>query len=102
MVSNIFIITILFYISKYNQPLNIFNLPYLDGWKEEKKKFCPFCNSTYDTMAEAKSACEDDQNGNVVYDLFCDNVGYFCICPLTAVLTQTHPRGIDCIYVKND
>ena len=53
-------------------------------------------------MTEAKSACENDQNSNVIYDLFCDDVGYFCICPLTSVVTQTHPRGIDCIYVKND
>ena len=45
-------------------------------------------------------ACEKDQDCNVIYDLFCDDVGYFCICPLVSVVEQTHPRGTDCIYVK--
>jgi hypothetical protein len=71
-----------------------------DGWKKEQKKFCPFCNSTYDTMSEAKSACEEDQDCNVIYDLFCDDIGYFCICPFVFVVEQTHPKGVDCIYVK--
>lgn len=51
-------------------------------------------------MVEAKSACEQDQDCKAVYDLFCDDVGYFCICPFTSILRQTHSRGIDCIYVK--
>ena len=73
---------------------------FLDGWKKEDKKFCPSCTGTYDTLGEAKLACEKEQDCNVIYDLFCDNVGYFCICPFDSVVEQTHPRGIDCIHVK--
>ena len=73
-----------------------------DNWVKEKKKFCPYCNRTYYSLANAKLACENDPERNVIYDLFCDNSGYFCICPFTSVLRQTHPRGIDCIYVKNN
>ena len=36
----------------------------------------------------------------VIYDMFCDGVGYFCICPRMKIIKQTHPRGIDCLYEK--
>ena len=80
-----------------------YSILFLDGWKKEDKKFCRYCTSTYDTMEEAKLALQKDQGmPKVIYDLFCDGVGYFCICPLESVIVQTHPRGIDCIYVKKD
>ena len=53
-------------------------------------------------MEEAKIACEQDQACKVIYDLFCDKLGYFCICPFDSLVKQTHPRGIDCVYVKDD
>ena len=74
----------------------------MDGWTEETKKFCPFCNSTYDTIVEAKTACEQDQECKVIYDLFCDNVGYFCTCPFNSIVEQTHSKGIDCVYIKDE
>ena len=62
--------------------------------------FCPFCERTYETLDEAKNGCEQDPNCNVIYDLFCDTTGYFCTCPLTAVVSQTHSKAIDCVYTK--
>ena len=41
-----------------------------------------------------------DVNDHVIYDMFCDGVGYFCICPRVQIIQQTHPRGIDCVYEK--
>ena len=79
-----------------------YSILFLDGWKKEDKKFCPYCTSTYNTMGEAKLACQKDPDCKVIYDLFCDGLGYFCICPIESVIVQTHPRGIDCIYVKKD
>ena len=71
-------------------------------WTKEERKFCPFCNSTYDTLEDAKFACEQDENCRVVYDLFCDDIGYFCICPIDSIVTQFHPRGNDCVYWKEE
>ena len=73
---------------------------FTDGWKKEYKKFCPFCNKTYETAQEAKMGCKFDPNCNVIYDLFCDAIGYFCQCPLNSIVSQTHPHAIDCIYIK--
>ena len=68
-------------------------------WTKLDKHFCRFCNSTYDTMMEAIVGLEN-VNDQVIYDMFCDGVGYFCICPLDSIIKQTHPRGIDCLYTK--
>ena len=43
---------------------------------------------------------EIDGKKQVIYDMFCDGVGYFCTCPEDEMLIQTHPRGIDCAYVE--
>ena len=43
---------------------------------------------------------EKDIKNQVIYDKFCDGVGYFCICPRINIIKQTHPRGIDCLYEK--
>ena len=32
--------------------------------------------------------------------MFCDEVGYFCVCDYKDIIEQTHPRGIDCLYTK--
>lgn len=79
----------------------IFQIDPLWGWTQQKKKFCPTCDSTYDTIEEAFWACEQIQDCKVVYDLFCDGEGYFCICPINTVVQQTHPRGLDCLYTKD-
>ena len=71
-------------------------------WSKVKGDFCPYCNSTYDTIDDAKSACEQDQDCKAVYDLFCDAIGYFCICPHDSIAQQVHPRGIDCIHWKRE
>ena len=63
------------------------------------KYFCPICNSTYDTMKEAMIALKN-YNDMVIYDMFCDEVGYFCVCNYDDIVEQTHPRGIDCLYAK--
>lgn len=44
-------------------------------------------------------------SGQVIYDMFCDGVGYFCTCSEDQnaedrYIPQVHPRGIDCIYEK--
>ena len=70
------------------------------GWREEKRKFCRNCVNTFDTIEDAKSACEKDYECNAVYDLFCDDVGRFCTCRFNNVVEQTHPRAIDSIYKK--
>ena len=70
-----------------------------DGWKKVDKYFCPFCNATYDTKNEAIVALEN-KNDKVIYDMFCDEVGYFCVCNYDDIVEQTHPRGIDCLYAK--
>ena len=62
--------------------------------------FCPFCNKTYHTMKEAEQSCKTDSTCEIIYDLFCDGVGYFCTCPIEALIKQKHPNGIDCIYRK--
>ena len=51
-------------------------------------------------MIEALLALKnvDDQ---VIYDVFCDEADYFCICPYDSVIQQIHPRGIDCLYKKD-
>ena len=41
-----------------------------------------------------------DGKKQVIYDMFCDGVGYFCTCPEEEMVKQTHPRGIDCAYVE--
>ena len=79
----------------------LYQCPIAD-WKKEERKFCPFCTSIYDTLANAKAECKQDPNCNVIYDLFCDGSGYFCSCPMNRVITQTHPDAIDCIYTKNE
>ena len=71
-------------------------------WNVEQKRFCPFCNNTYSTIEEAKAECSRDQDCNVIYDLFCDDVGYFCDCPIDSLITQTHARGIDCVHLKQN
>ena len=43
---------------------------------------------------------EIDGKKMVIYDMFCDGVGYFCTCPEEEMVKQTHPRGIDCVYVE--
>ena len=72
----------------------------LGKWKKENKKFCHKCNEVYDTMKEAKTACLKDSSCRVIYELFCDDLGYFCTCPMWSVREQTHPKAVDCIYVK--
>ena len=69
-------------------------------WDIQDKKFCPKCDVVYETLAEAKLACAKDNTCRVIYDLFCDNKGYFCTCPMWSVRVQTHPKGVDCIHVK--
>ena len=69
-------------------------------WKKHHKYFCRFCNSTYDTMMEATLGLEN--MNDVIYDMFCDGVGYFCICPFDSIIKQTHPKGIDCIYANEN
>ena len=32
--------------------------------------------------------------------MFCDEVGYFCVCDYKDIIKQSHPRGIDCLYTK--
>ena len=51
-------------------------------------------------MKEAKTACLKDSRCRVIYDLFCDGLGYFCTCPVWSVREQTHPKALDCIHVK--
>ena len=51
-------------------------------------------------MEDAKDNCRSDPNCGIIYDLFCDGVGYFCICPIEDVIKQAHPNGIDCIYKR--
>ena len=63
------------------------------------KHFCPYCNYTYDTMREAMVGLKN-KNDMVIYDMFCDGVGYFCACNYDDIVKQTHPRGIDCLYAK--
>ena len=43
---------------------------------------------------------EIDGKKMVIYDMFCDGVGYFCTCPEEEMIKQTHPMGIDCVYVE--
>ena len=50
-------------------------------------------------MLEAIIAMNDASN-KVIYDMFCDGVGYFCICPRMQIKKQSHPKGIDCVYEK--
>ena len=64
------------------------------------KYFCEFCNMTFDTIVEAIVAL-DGVNDMVIYDMFCDEVGYFCVCPYNDIIEQTHKRGIDCLYSKS-
>ena len=66
----------------------------------EDKKFCRRCSTPYDSLEEAKSACENEKNCAAVYDLFCDGKGYFCTCNVFSVFEQTHRNGMDCIYHK--
>ena len=51
-------------------------------------------------MIEAMFGLEN-VNGQVIYDIFCDGEGYFCTCPYDAIKKQTHPKGIDCLYIKD-
>ena len=51
-------------------------------------------------MSEAMVAL-DDVNDMVIYDMFCDGVGYFCVCPYNNIIEQTHTRGIDCLFSKS-
>ena len=67
---------------------------------QEMGRFCPYCNATFNNMEEAKEACRPDDKCGIIYDLFCDGEGYFCICPSEALIKQTHRDGIDCIYKK--
>ena len=69
-------------------------------WSKEEKKFCTHCKSVHDTFNEATAACQQDVSCDVVYDLFCDDVAYFCTCSQITLEVQTHPKGIDCIYRK--
>ena len=64
------------------------------------RMFCPYCNKTFNTFDDAKNDCRFDQSCGIIYDLFCDGKGYFCICPTEALIKQTHPNGIDCIYKR--
>ena len=70
------------------------------GWSKEEKKFCPHCKSAHATFDEATTACEQDVSCDVVYDLFCDDLAYFCTCSRITLKVQTHPKGLDCIYRK--
>ena len=72
------------------------------GWIVEAKKFCTSCASSYSTIEEAKSACEQDYECNAVYDLFCDGIGSFCTCRFNLVIDQTHPKALDCIHKKKN
>ena len=76
-------------------------------WEKKDKYFCRNCtnNKGYDTMMEAILDLKNvgnEINGKkmVIYDMFCDGVGYFCTCPREEMIKQTHPRGIDCVYVE--
>ena len=70
------------------------------SWKKMDKHFCQFCNMTFETMSEAIVAL-DGVNNMVIYDMFCDGVGYFCVCPHNDIIEQTHKNGIDCLYSKS-
>ena len=72
----------------------------LGKWKKENKRFCPKCNEVYDTMIDAKTACLKDSSCRIIYDLFCDDLGYVCTCPIWSVHEQTQSKALDCIYVK--
>ena len=79
----------------------LFNYLAENAWKKRDKYFCRTCTNPYDTMLEAIFHMKD-VNDKVIYDMFCDGVGYFCICPRAQIIKQTHPRGIDCLYEKID
>ena len=68
-------------------------------WQKKDKYFCRVCNRPFDTMVEAIEGMENLQD-MVIYDMFCDGVGVFCVCPYDDIIKQTHPKGIDCIFRK--
>ena len=68
-------------------------------WEKKDKYFCRVCNLTFDTMVEAIEGLENVQD-MVIYDMFCDGVGLFCVCPYEDIIKQTHPKGIDCLYKR--
>ena len=70
------------------------------GWTQEHHMFCKHCSSFYETVEEAKTACENESNCEAVYDLFCDGIGSFCTCNTFSVVRQTHPKGMDCVLRK--
>ena len=72
----------------------------LQEFQKEDGHFCPFCNTTYNTLQDAIVGCKPDPDCNIIYDVFCDGVGYFCTCPIESLIKQSHPNGIDCIYKR--
>ena len=68
-------------------------------WQKKDKYFCPVCNRPFDTMLEAIEGLRNVHD-TVIYDMFCDGVGSFCVCPYDEIIKQTHPKGIDCLYKR--
>ena len=68
-------------------------------WQKQDKYFCRICNRPFDTMVEAIEGLRNIQD-RVIYDMFCDGIGLFCVCPYEDIIKQTHPKGIDCLYKR--
>ena len=76
-----------------------FTILWIVFWKKGGQ-FCPFCNGTYGTLEEAVISCKPNAECDLIYDLYCDGAGYFCTCPISSVMNQTNPKGIDCVYKR--
>ena len=74
---------------------------YLSGLKYVKRGRMECYSDRYEdysTLEGSQSACTRDNNCQGVYDLGCDAVGSFYLCPLNAQLAFSFGRS--CVYTK--
>ena len=83
---------------------NEFKYALFSGYTKQEGKHC--WNSkygNYPSLEEAQSACSADSNCQGVYDLWCDTLDSYYLCPAkksSGDAFELKPSGSSCVYTK--
>jgi len=71
-------------------------------FQKVEKKHCAddMYNNQYTKVEEAKRACAGDPNCRGVYDMNCDGLGTYALCPVGHAFEYSTPTYGSCIYEK--
>jgi len=80
-------------------------MPEVKGYTKQEGKHC--WNSkygNYPSLEEAQTACSADSNCQGVYDLWCDTLDSYYLCPAktsSGDAFELKPSGSSCVYTKD-